>query len=335
MTDEIRHQLEAAGRRPAPEPGPEFADALEARLMAVATNRAPAVAQPPRRRWGRLRLPERWLRVRLTAGVAVLAVVLIGVAVAGGLADRGTPNLELTGATNVEVALADGTTLVNPDGLLLPDGAVIRVGVEGAARIGDVQLGAGDVATVADRRLRIDRRGMTGLVEPGDSVAPASSAAPASSTSPSASPTKAPPASQPPQTPRPAGTAAAFATPPSDRPTPSSTVSPRTSSAPTVDVVRLKLSAKAVGPSDIGAIWTGLPKASSYVLVASASRQGPAADPRYPGSTVIGEFAYPPKDPLRFRVPSGVGQIRLMVVALTADGSELTRSNIVTVPLGG
>jgi len=332
MTDDIRHRLEAAGRRPVPEPGPEFAAALESRLRAVTAGRAPADVGPPNRRWGRRILPGRWPRMRLTAGVVVLAVVMVAVAVAGGLGDRGTQRFELTGATNVEVALTDGTTLVNPEGLLLPDGAVVRVGVDGSARIGDVQLDAGDIATVADRRLRIDRAGTTGLIAPGDSAATATPVAP--TTSPTRSPTEAPPASGPAPTPRPTDTASGSAKPSPDRPTPSPTSSLHPSSAPTVDAVRIKLSAKAIGPAEVGALWSGLPKASSYVLVASASRQGPAAAPRYPGSTVIGEFAFPPKDPLRFRVPLGVVEIRLMVVARTADGAELARSNIVVVELG-
>ena len=338
MNDEIRRQLEAAGRRANPEPGPEFADALEARLRSVAAGLAPADARQPHRRWGRLRLSERWRPVRPTAVVGLLTVVLLAIAIAGGLGDHGTSSLELTGANNVEVALIDGTTLVDPDGLLLPDGAVVRVGADGSARIGDVRLDAGDVATVAGRRLRIERAGATGLIVPGASAAtttPATATPATALPSPTRSPTEAPPSSAPTSTPRPVGTATGSAQPSPDRSTPPPTATLRPSSPPTVDTVRIKLAAKAVGLSEVGAIWTGLPKASRYILVASASRQGPAAGPRYPGSTVIGEFAYPPRDPLRFRVPLGVVDIRLMVVALTADGVELARSNIVIVPLGG
>ncbi len=332
MNDEIRRQLEAAGRRPVPEPDPGFAAVLEASLLAAAKTQAPAPAMRSTRRWSRLHLPGEWPRLRLTAGVAALAVALVMVAVSSDLGDRGIASLELTGATNVEVALADGTTLVNPDGLLLPDGAVIRVGADGSARIGDIQLASGDVATVANRRLQIDRHGATGQTQPGETSEVTPSAP--SSAPPSRSPTPAPASSQPPATSQPEDVPSATATLRPERPSPTPTASQRPSSPPTVDAVRVKLAAKAIGPAEVGAIWTGLPRASSYVLVASVSRQGQATDPRYPGSTVIGQFAYPPSDPLRFRVPLGVVEIRLMVVALTADGAELARSNIVTVPLG-
>jgi hypothetical protein len=50
---------------------------------------------------------------------------------------------------------------------------------------------------------------------------------------------------------------------------------------------------------------------------------------------VLGEFVEPPPTPLRYRVPVGVVEVRLMVVALRRDGSVLRRSNVVTVTLPG
>ena len=69
------------------------------------------------------------------------------------------------------------------------------------------------------------------------------------------------------------------------------------------------------------------------MLVITRSRNGPASDPVYPGSRVLGEFAAPPESPLRYRVPDGVVEVRLMVVALRKDGSVLRRSRIVTVTI--
>ena len=42
MSDDPRRDLEEAGRRAAPPPDPEFADRLEARLLAIAGTPSPA-----------------------------------------------------------------------------------------------------------------------------------------------------------------------------------------------------------------------------------------------------------------------------------------------------
>ncbi len=149
MNDDLRRELEAAGRRPVPEPRPEFQAALEARLLAVARTTAPVTPPAPPARM------RRWTAFRLAAGLTTAAAML-GIVFLIGVVGLGTsPDLELTGAVNVEVALADGTTLVNPDGLLLPDGSVVRVGAGGSARIGDVVLRGGDVATIDAGRLQV------------------------------------------------------------------------------------------------------------------------------------------------------------------------------------
>jgi hypothetical protein len=77
--------------------------------------------------------------------------------------------------------------------------------------------------------------------------------------------------------------------------------------------------------------WSETWSAASYKLVVTASRGGPAPDPVYPGSRVIGEFASPPERALRFRVPDGVVEVRILVVALREDGRVLRRSRIVVV----
>jgi hypothetical protein len=243
--------------------------------------------------------------------------------------------LELIDPVNVEVALVDGTTLDDPDGLLLPDGAVVRVGAGGSARVGDVVLGAGDIATIDDQRLRVDRP------EP-------PTASVATIPTPSPTPTRSPPsgtpnqtirpATTPPPTPRPAGTAAPTPRPtpkPTPRPTPTPPRADAPSASPKVDIVPLKLEARAVGASRIGARWSGTPRAARYVLVATRSLDGAARRPVYPGSPIVGEFTRPPTEPLVFRVPQEVVEMRLLVVALSADGAIVGRSNIAIVPLGG
>ena len=103
-------------------------------------------------------------RMRLALGGTALAIAAIGRARWPSARGRpgpaqqpaGGPPPELAAPVNVEVALADGTVLEDPDGLRLPEGAVIRVGAGGSARIGDTALVPGDVATVEQGRLRVE-----------------------------------------------------------------------------------------------------------------------------------------------------------------------------------
>ena len=83
----------------------------------------------------------------------------------------------------------------------------------------------------------------------------------------------------------------------------------------------------------IAVTWTATWGAKRYLLVVSASRSGPAPQPTYPGSRVLGEFAAPPMPRLRYRVPAGVDEVRLMVVALRKDGTVLRRSRVVTITI--
>ena len=327
MTGDPRRRLEEAGRRPVPEPRPGFVAELEDRLVTAARARPTSASDPaPRPRWRR---PS----VALAGGAAASAAMLVIVLLVGSLSVRTAMGLELIDPVNVEVALVDGTTLDDPAGLLLPDGAVVRVGAGGSARVGDVVLGAGDIATIDGRRLRVDRP-----EQPTASVATVPTASP----TPTRSPTKGTPkptirpAITPPPTARPPGTDAPTPRPtPTLRPTPTPTRDGGPSASPKVDIVPLKLEARAVGASRIGVRWSGTPRAARYVLVATRSLDGAARRPIYPGSPIVGEFTRPPTEPLVFRVPPDVVEVRLLVVALSADGAIVGRSNIAIVPLGG
>ena len=337
MNDEIRRQLEDAGRRPVPAPRPGFTEGLDARLVALAKERGSVVAASP---W--------WRRPRMRLGAGLAAVALaIALVLGNGLGgDRTTLALELIGSVNVEVALVDGTTLVDPDGLLLPEGAVVRVGADGSAHVGRVALGAGDVATVVGGRLQVDR-------PPGDRVV-VSSASPTPSPSPST-----PPASEAPR-PTPiivAGSPGTSAPRPSDHPatpaptrTPLPTDGPARTAEPSTPTPRpdvrpptakpavvalLKIEARAVGPHEIAVTWSGTPGADRYVLIGTVSRDGAAPEPVYPGSRTIGDFTRPPATPLRFRVGDAIIEVRLQVVAVSADGTVVGRSPVATVALGG
>ncbi len=330
MNDDLRRELEAAGRRDVPAPRPGFEAELEDRLAAIA--REPAILPSP----ATAPSPASPSPVRpkpgfgFAAGLAGFAAVLAIVVVMSGFGLRSTLALELTEAVNVEVALADGTTLVDPEGLLLPDGAVIRIGSGGSARVGDVVLGAGDVATVTDRRLEVDPR---------DDATTTVIATPIPSRSP-AGPTHAPvprtPApSERPSTPRPDASIPPKISPTPRIVSPAATVAGDPGPTPTskIVVVAIKLEARRTGPSEVGVSWTAVQGAARYVLLATPSRGGSARDPVYPGAPVIGEFTHPPLKPQLFRVGPEVVEVRLLVVALSDDGATVGRSKIAIVEL--
>jgi hypothetical protein len=323
MSDDVRRRLDDAARRPVAGPDPGFGDALESRLLAVAGSipPPPAPGEPsPRRR------PS---AMRVTALATVLTAVALVLALTVG---RGRPaaNPELVAPVNVEVSLADGTTLEDPDGLRLPDGATVTVGDGGSAQIGDVVLRPGDVARVVDGRLQVER--------------PASSPPAAVRTPPRTPPAtrSEPPSVTPRPTPTPGRTAVPTAAPTGPPATPEPTLagpSPTAPSTPAPTAGPPRLRARAVetitGATRIAVRWTATPGADTYVLVVTASRKGSAADPVYPGSRELGTFARAPDHALRFRVPDGVTEVRLLVVALRPDGSVLARSRVVTVAVGG
>jgi hypothetical protein len=343
MNDDLRRDLEAAGRRPVPEPRPEFQAELEERLLAVARSGAAMAAAGPPAQHARLR---HRLAFGFAGGLAGAAVLIALAIVIGSLGVATAPDLELTGAVNVEVALADGTMLMDPDGLLLPDGSVVRVGAGGSARIGDVMLHAGDVATIDAGRLEVrpgseaSRSGGSTppTVRPEVSAPPPTRAqtptpVPASPTPPPApsatpgAPTKAPPTATP------GGTGSATATPGGAR-TPSPTTATPAPATPTPSastVALLKLVARVAGPSEVEAAWTGTEGARRYRLVAWAWRISDGGELVRTARTVIGDFTRPPDPPLAFRVGADVVRVRLLVIAFAPDGSELTRSNAVRV----
>jgi hypothetical protein len=142
-----------------PQPDPEFAERLEARLLAVAAT-SPVPPEPT----GPVRPPG---RERRSIALALAALSALAVVLAFTL---GTPNSQpgpaplLAGPVNVTVALTDGTVVDATDGLSLPDGAVVTVGEGGYARIGDQVLHAGDVVTIEFGRPRIDHDRPIGVV---------------------------------------------------------------------------------------------------------------------------------------------------------------------------
>ena len=94
--------------------------------------------------------------------------------------------------------------------------------------------------------------------------------------------------------------------------------------------------ARVVAPNTVAVTWRRIPGARTYVLVVTRSRNGPAARPAYPGGRVLGTFAHlPPEldstpDSL---IAAAVVEVKVMVVALDANGVEITRSRIVRIQL--
>ena len=344
MSDDLRRRLEATGRRPVPGPDQAFADGLETRLLAVAASLPPSGPSPRRTR---LRL---MLGATLLAGAAVALVIAIGAD-----ADRPIAPPDLEAPVNTEVVLVDGTVLEDPDGLRLPEGAVISVGEGGSARVGETLLRPGDVATVEQGRIRVDHgqpatSGKSGRATPTPSpmpsrrpslgatrtprptATPSQTATPAPiHPSPSPAPTRVPAMQAPTPVPSRAPATTSSPSPPTTLPTAAPTAAPTAS--PTI--VRPRLRARFVLPDGIRVTWTAVPGASSYVLVASGSEVAPAPRPRYPGGRVVGQFTQAPEAPLRFRVPDGTVEVRLLVAALAPDGTVMSRSRVVTLTTGG
>lgn len=157
MTDEMHRHLTALGTAPVPDPDPVFVTDLELRLRAL------RAAEPVP---GSLR-PRRW-PATVAAVTFSLAVVAFGLATL----DTGSPAVRVAAASGVSVRMPDGAVVIAEPGLDLPEGARVEVGPTGSARIGDIDLGPGQVADVTPEGIVVafDRAG-----EPSDEVAVVSS----------------------------------------------------------------------------------------------------------------------------------------------------------------
>jgi hypothetical protein len=155
---DLRESLEAIGRRPVPAPRADFVASLEARLGGAtpSAERGTARATPDVATVVPLRKPSSMGRITVlmgSAAAAVAAIVLAGSLAGwfGGGSDAA--NIELTDAVETTVQLPDGSVVRGEEGLLLPDGAVVRTGPEGTAAAGGVEIGPGEEATVEDGEL--------------------------------------------------------------------------------------------------------------------------------------------------------------------------------------
>lgn len=112
-----------------------FADRLESSLR---VQHASARGGVPRR--------QTWRTLLLVGPAVVLVVIASAVLVIRD--DTPSAALELHEASNVTVTLPDGSMRIDPVGLELDDGMVVRVGSGGRAVIGHVELGPGAVVTI-------------------------------------------------------------------------------------------------------------------------------------------------------------------------------------------
>jgi hypothetical protein len=259
------------------------------------------------------------------------------------------PASALIAPVHVEVTLPGGEVLEDPDGLLLPPGAIVRVGEGGSARIGDRLLGPGDIATVGDDRLVIEHGSPQAVVtgtapgRTGDPAATGRAATPRPAATPGSGATAAPGATPQPAPTVVAGTPGPTAspdpqpvptrTPAPPAPTPAPTATAPPTPTPTPVILRPRLRARLIIGPRIAVTWTETWNAKSYVLLVTASRAGSAPDPVYPGSRILGQFIAPPERPLRYRVPAGVTELKVQVLALRGNGTVLRRSRIVTISI--
>lgn len=342
MSDDPRRALEDAGRRPAPAPDPEFADQLEARLLAVAASATPPpVPGGPRR-------PTARRRAVVLAGAAASVVALVALFALRWPGSAPGPQPELAQPVNVQVALTDGTVLDDPVGVPLPDGAVITVGEGGYARIGGTELHPGDVAIIQQGRIHVEESQPVGEV-PGTTATssrPTKTPSPPRRTSQPGGATQAPTGTprpsggprvtpSPKPTPRPTPTPA----PPTPRPTPEPTPTPVATPTPTPTPAPVQLTARprvharlVASGTKIAVRWTATRRAHSYLLIVTRSRIVPAPDPVYPGGRVMRQFAHPPLVAFRFGILPRVEEVRVLVIALGRYGHEVSRSVIVVVP---
>ena len=188
MDDELRHRLDHLRDDAGPGPDPSFAQRLEADLRSHAYFASGGEAPRGRR------------PVLLRPGFVLGALVLVAFAAMVVITqlDDGGETLAIDDSAGATVTLPSGERLAGADGVELPDGTIVDVGLDGFALIDGIVVPGGAQATIVD--------GIVELV-----------AVP----SPTAAPTAAPPTPQPTVEPAPTSTVE-----PESRPAPTATPAP-------------------------------------------------------------------------------------------------------------
>ncbi len=139
--EELLRRLESFASSPAPEVNEGFADRLESHLRVTG-----AELQREHLR----RIPWRPL-------TGVLAAVLVVIAGLGVLRENSSDPLVIvmSAAQGTDVVLPSGAVIEGAEGLVLSEGAQIRVGEDGRAVVEGIVLTDGQIAVVANGRLEI------------------------------------------------------------------------------------------------------------------------------------------------------------------------------------
>lgn len=173
--DPVDDALEALGHSPVHSPGDQFADRLEQHLRSQHAERRPDG-------------PDQSLRraAAQTLAVAAVALLVVGLALTLG-PERQTDGdqLQLAAAEGTSLVLPDGTVVAAAAGMDLAEGTLVITSASGSARVDGVTVPPDRVAVVEDGRLRlldVDTSPAPGA--PTTAVPPATSttAAPATST---------------------------------------------------------------------------------------------------------------------------------------------------------
>lgn len=205
--EDVQRQLEELKARSSPPVNAGFADNLESHLRVTAAE----INHGGRRSGARRPI---WQPL---GGIVLVAAVLIAGTVALFRSQQSSADLlVMTAAEDTSVILPTGSVVNGVEGLPLPDGTRIEVGLNGGATISDVVLASGAIAVVTDGDLEIIRDrapGQTTTTLPPTTLPP----------------TTRPPTTEPPTTRPPTTTGSTASDPPTsppratDRPSTSST----------------------------------------------------------------------------------------------------------------
>lgn len=138
---DVERMLEELGASGVPGPSHTFRERVAERLRAVGgvATAGRAWSRPP------------WGHVLVLAGAT--AAMVVAIVLASGGPRSSTDQLVLASATDAVAVLPDGRTLPAKDGLILPEGSIVRTGPAGRVRAGDGVLGPNAEAVVRDGRL--------------------------------------------------------------------------------------------------------------------------------------------------------------------------------------
>jgi hypothetical protein len=170
----VRERLTKLGGQPSPDPSPAFTAGLERKLTGGTVPAGATVLGLPNRQRGGF--------PTVSAGVAMIATVVLGGALLGVIGRGGAGALHLAEAVDTTVITPGGHAAPARTGQDLPNGSVVWTGPNGRASAGTVEIGPGLQAVVDAGRL--DLTPLTG--NPGNQ--PASAPAPVGAAPPAAAP---------------------------------------------------------------------------------------------------------------------------------------------------